>query len=136
MVPTDPVEAIKRGKGHIDTAQDAIDLAAFFRTHTQAMAGKTPVTPAQIDEASILGTNLLTLLRPGHAPTDATPSPQMSEAVDVRDRLWTLLIAGHDLLWQAGAIAFGKTVDDHVPPLQSRVVAKKPAKDPTPAPTK
>jgi len=38
--------------------------------------------------------------------------------VNERDRLWTLVVQGHERLWRAGAYLFGKElVDRMVPPL-------------------
>jgi hypothetical protein len=57
-------------------------------------------------------------LQTGGRATDGTPLP-LSEATELRDRFWTLLLQRHEALWRCGAWIHGQTVDEHVPPLQA-----------------
>ena len=116
-LPKADVEKIRAGKGKLDTARDLIELSSLFEEHATAIAGKHPVTPAEVREASEVGTELVRLLKPSrfHSRSSA-PAP----GTDERDRLWTLLVQGHDRLWRAAAYLFGKKLaDKKVPPLQA-----------------
>ena len=75
-------------------------------------------------ESADVGTQLLGLLRPKGTPRAGT-TKELREAIDQRDRFWTLLVHGHNDLRRAGAWLFGTEVDQHVPPLQSRQRLKK-----------
>lgn len=57
-------------------------------------------------------------LRTGGRAADGTPLP-LAEASELRDRFWTLLLQRHEALWRCGAWIHGRTVDEHVPPLQA-----------------
>lgn len=46
--------------------------------------------------------------------------PSLTEATELRDRFWTLLLQRHKALWRCGAWIYGQEVDSHVPPLQPR----------------
>jgi len=130
-VPKREVEKIQEGRGKIDAAQDCVDLAAFFKRHAAAVRGKTPVTAAMITEAATLGTELLQVLRPTSAKRDRAPQGALKEAIDIRNRLATLLHQRHELARRAGHWLWGDDVDKHVPPLQARAASKrKAAKEP------
>jgi hypothetical protein len=132
LVPAGEVEAIRRGTGRIDNVQDMVDLAAFYWRHAAALAGKTPVTDEMIARSAELGTLLTNALRPAGAAAPAKPA-EIKAAAERRDRIWTLLQRRYDLAWKAGAVLFGRhAVDDHVPPLLSRPVVRKPAPAATP----
>jgi hypothetical protein len=136
LVPAREVEKIREGKGPIDTATDLVDLAALYRKHAARVRGKSPVDAASIQRASALGTELLAVLKPMSAPRTRTVAPEVAQAVEARDRLWTLTVTRHALLRRAGGWLFGDRLDDHVPPLQSRVRvtrSKPPATPPPPA---
>jgi hypothetical protein len=111
------VDDIRAGTGKIDAAHDLVQLAALFLKNTAKIRGKHAITVKEIKDASETGTSLLKTLKPGRArPAKATPAIGVAE----RDRLWTLLVQGHDALWRAGAYLFGRhEVDDKVPSLQA-----------------
>ena len=133
-LPARDVEKIHEGKGPIDLAQDCVDLAALYRRFAHAVVGKTPVTPAQVEEAAKVGSALLTMLQPEGTPAVGTAT-ELSDAVDVRNRLWTMLVTEHKELRGAGAYLFKDKVDAHIPLLQSRVrTKKKPEPEPEPKP--
>jgi len=119
LLPTAKVAALHAGTGKIDTAQDLIGLAALFSANAAAIKGKTAVTSADTTQAAALGSQLLTMLKPTRA-RKTTPAAQAS-AADTRDRLWTLVCTGYDVMWRAGAFLFGPAeIEAKVPALQSR----------------
>lgn len=131
------LEAIEKGRGPRDKAQDCVDLAALFRGGESKIKGKTTVAKAQWNEADEVGSQLLTLLRSGRAK-DAKkkpPPPELTKAIATRDRMWTLLSRDHDhLLRRPGFYLFGEAdVDAHVPALQAHHARKKKAKKNAPA---
>lgn len=112
------VEAIVRGTGNRDIAEDNVALADLFRKHEAKIAGKHPVTKEQIDEAATTGSWLLANMRTESSPTEkAGPKPA---EVDTRDRLGTLLWNAHADLRKVAHYFYGETFDDLAPPLQSR----------------
>jgi hypothetical protein len=123
------VKKIERGKGRKDMGQDAVDLAALYRRHAEAIAGKTPVTDEQVSEAATLGSELAGLVKPKGARRAAPPTA-LAEALGRRDRLWTLIIERHRRLRQAGAYLWVEALDEHVPPLGSRLHVKRKKKTP------
>lgn len=126
LVPEPEVSVIAAGRGARDCAEDCIALSDLFRRHAQALLGKHPVTVAQINEAAEIGAFLITHLRPANAPKGAPVPP--APAVDIRNRLATLLVQQHALLQ---AIAHYFRPDDWeelAPPLGARSVKRqKPA---------
>jgi len=122
LVPGGEIARIRAGRGNIDLANDCRDLAAWFKKNAKALQGKTAVTPEDVAAADAAGLKLLTMLKPEGARREAGAP---SEAVDIRDRFWTLLNRRHEQLWKAGAVLWGRAVDDFVPALQSRVRRKK-----------
>ncbi len=47
------------------------------------------------------------------------------QALEVQSRIWKLVQIQHEELWVHGTQVFGRAVDEFVPPLGSRVFAKK-----------
>ncbi len=121
VLPAHSVDRIREGSGPIDLAQDNIDLAALFTKHDTDIAGKTPVTAAQVVEAATLGTELLKRLKP-----KGTKSKDSAiDEVNIRDRMWTLLVLRYRELRRVGLWFWMDDVDDHVPALQSRSISRK-----------
>lgn len=131
LVPEAEVAVIAAGSGTRDRAEDCVALAALFRNHAAAIAGKHPITTAMIDQAANVGSWLLANLRPADAPK--APSTGPSASVDIRNRLVTLLVNAHNKL-QAIAHYFHPTDwEERVPALNSRrAPRKKPEATPTP----
>ncbi len=125
LIPEREVRAIEEGRGQIDAAGDLTQLPPLYRRHREAIAGKHPVSVADLDRAEQLGQQLLELLRPGAATGPRNVNPKLVASVEARDRLWTLLVGRYELLWRTGAWLFGQKVDEKVPPLQSRRVKRK-----------
>ncbi len=135
-LPPAKVATIKKGSGPRDLAQDCVDLAALFRANAAAIKGKTAIGKDTIDEAGALGERLLAALKPKGAK--GKPSAEVRAAIDLRDRLWTLLVADYPAhARRAGLWIWVDDVDDHVPTLQARAGrrAKKRDAEPAPAPT-
>jgi hypothetical protein len=128
VLPARDVAKIRSGLGPIDSAQDCVDLAALFTKHAKDVKGKTAVTAAHIKQAATVGTDLLKRLKGKRTRTK--PNAGVVDAVDARDRLWTLLVDRHRELRRVGMWIWVDEVDEHVPPLQSRMAPpkKRPAK--------
>lgn len=124
LMPAHEVARIRKGTGDIDIADDCIALARLFTDYAAQIRGKTTITAAEVREASDLGTELRTILRP-KGTRKAPAEPELAMALENRDRLWTLLVERYDLVRRAGAWLFGlEKVSELVPPLGSRVKAK------------
>ena len=92
-----------------------------------------PAAPGPAGAAEV-GSALLARLKPGGARRTRSLDGDRAARADARDRLWTLLVKRHAELWRAGAYLFGRAVDQHVPPLQSRALRTR-KKSPAPAAT-
>lgn len=120
IFPKHVIAKIRSGYGDIDAAGDCVELAALFTKHAAAVRGKTVVNAALVKEAAEVGSKLMTTLRPVRSTAPQTVQEEVREAREVRDRLWTLLVQRHEELRRVGAYLFGvKSLDSHVPPLQS-----------------
>ncbi|MHA7631089.1 hypothetical protein [Corallococcus sp. M7] len=108
------------GEGHRDVVGDCLGLVALFRGHEAKLAGRSPVTPEDVDEVERVAQQLRALLAAPGAAREDSSSPLLFEATETRDRFWTLLTRRHDILWRCGAWLFGRDVDMHVPPLLAR----------------
>lgn len=127
-LPAPEVQRIIKGKGLMDMAQDCVDLAELFKANKAKVASKSPVTDADIEEASTVGNQLLALIKPKTTPRQARS--KVHPEVAKRDALGTLLLQQWALhLRKAGMWIWGDEVDSHVPPLHSHVGHKKKAPD-------
>jgi len=134
LLPDKKVRAIRTGSGALDHARDGVALAELYRASAAALAGKHPFTPAYLDEIAELGERLTRDVTPRGAKRKAAPG---DTGVELRNRLYTLLVRRHADLRRAGYYLFGEAVADKVPGLQAgRVVhrVKKTAPAPAPAP--
>jgi len=123
LLPADRVQAIRAGTGPIDAAMDGADLAALYREYAQALAGKHPFTPDMLDEIARLGGWIVQHVTPtgGREAVAAEPS----EAEDLRNRFWSIVVERHAHARKAGFYLFGDRLDEMVPPLQSRVLGRR-----------
>lgn len=119
------VANIEKGRGPIDAADDLVAYAALYQKHLPSLRGLTAINAAQVRRASELGTELLTLLKPSSVKRDRSRKGAAREAMELRDRLWTLLVRRYAHAECAGGAAWGRSLDEHVPALQSRYVAAK-----------
>jgi len=134
FVPAAEVARMRAGRGKIDGAQDGIDLAAFMLKHWSKISSKTSITKDDLATLDETGRALLALLKPKAGRSEA--SDAVKAALDLRNRVGTLLLAAWRNLWKLGALAVGyDAIDESVPPLQSvSGSGRKPAKPaPTPA---
>jgi hypothetical protein len=127
LIPLDVVAKIHAGRGHIDLANDCVDLAALFRKYAKEIARQHAVTTLQITRAAELGSDLVAVLKPKRA-RKGQKAEVLALALDARNRLWTLLIDGHREVRRLGAFQWVEEVDEHVPALQAyRAGARKKA---------
>jgi hypothetical protein len=127
QLPVSSVESIKKGKGIRDVVNDCIALASLFREHKAALAGKTPVPDSDVERCSIVGSKLQSVLKTTGASSSQAPSDAQVDALDLRDRFWTLLVQYRDAAWRLGALAVGdQKINELVPPLLSRERTKTP----------
>lgn len=131
-LPAVSVEKIRRGRGAIDIASDLIELAALYRKYPSAMTTQKLVTTAHLDRAALLGTELLSRLKPAGTRVTAARSGQAD--VLARDRLATLLWQRHGELRKAAYYLWGDDFERHVPALQSRRTTRKSVPPMPPAP--
>lgn len=73
------VSAIRRGTGHIDTANDLVELSVLFGESGDKLAGQTPVTEADVGRAAELGFQLLDALGQRDLGTDGSSTPARQE---------------------------------------------------------
>ncbi len=125
VLPAADVQRIMKGKGASDVAQDCVDLAQLFTVNAAAVKGKTPVTQAQIGEATQVGDQLLALIKPKGTP--GQPLNKTNAAVAARDQVAALMVAQYAQLRRAGMWIWVDDVDANVPPLHSHAGHKKKA---------
>lgn len=113
------ISEIRKGRGAGDSANDAGVLAQLFRDNWATVQGLTPVTKELVEEAGEVGAKLLQLLKPG-AGKGAPSQQELEKLRDQRNRLWTLLVAGHSELSAAAYWKWREGYRAHVPALQGR----------------
>jgi len=119
------VERIAKGVGAPDSVQDLADLAAMYREKAAELKGHTFVTADLLAEAETLAGELQGLLRPKGARRTGS-SQELKDALELRARLWTLLVQRHTEARELAPMLFGLAqADAKVPALQSRVGAKR-----------
>lgn len=129
LVPRQKVDAIRRGRGPRDMAEDCVALAHLLRESGPALAGKHPVPAETIERAAAVGTRLLQELRKDGAPAEKAA---MSPAVDIRNRMATLLVQRHERLQAVAFYFHGASYEEHAPPLNSRRASRRAGDKPAP----
>jgi hypothetical protein len=114
------VAEIRKGRGAGASAHDAGVLAQLFRDNWATVQGLTPVTKELVEEAGEVGAKSLQVLKPGAGKGSATQL-ELERLRDLRNLLWTLLVAGHSDLRAAGYWQWREQFRAHVPALQARV---------------
>ena len=123
------LEKIEQGTGALDASQDCVDLVALYNKNPQLLE-HTPATKNMLQNAAKTGSELVLLLKSAAAPKDNVQPEKLRASAEIRDRLWTLLAQGHELLLQAGTLIYGtKKVHRLVPKLQSREVKPRDKKE-------
>ena len=121
------VAKIAKGHGPMDEASDCVALKRLFTENPDAIE-QTPVTWEQVQRCGEVGTKLLRLLKPARGRIVA--DPELSAAMDLRDRFWTLVLRRYDQLWRCGAFMFGpEKVDAIVVPLQGTRPRRRPVRE-------
>ena len=119
LVPAERVEAIRKGRGPLDKARDAVAIPGMFREFNAVLAGKHPLPAEMLLNLATHGDWLVQQIQPigvQQAPAERDP------AALVRDQIWALIRQRHEHLREAGVVIFGlRSVDDHIPLLTSRV---------------
>lgn len=122
LIPEGPVERVLQGSGPIDNAADLVRLTALFREHAHVLKGCTLFTPALLEEAERVGTDLQNELRSGKLPAKAKEvDPALVLARDDRARFGTLLAQSYAELQRVAR--FRKL--DSIPSLQARKPLRK-----------
>jgi hypothetical protein len=93
-------------------ASSCVACASVYRLHASELAGKFPITPAQVREASLQATELLELIAPKGASQE---NAAVNADIDLRNRMFTLLIQDYDEAFRAGPWLFGNRAGDLVP---------------------
>jgi hypothetical protein len=73
------VAAIRQGAGHLDTANDLVELSMLFRDERATLAGKTQVTDAEAERADELGFLIIDALGQRDVGTDGLSAPAKHE---------------------------------------------------------
>jgi hypothetical protein len=124
-------EAVRHLSRH-DVIGTCMTFSELLRRNEARVAGRSPVTAADLDEADQTVTQLRVLLSPRSGAQAELTLPSLVESTQLRDRFWTLLKQRHDLLWRCGAWLYGREVDTRVPPLQA-VYTLLPRQQPVPS---
>jgi len=132
LVPKPELDAIIEGRGSRDMAEDNVALAQLFRKHELKIAGKHALTKEQIDRAAIVGTFLLANLKVRGAPSNQTDS----KAIEIRNRLATLLVKRHERLQAVAHYFYGNAWEEKVPSLHSRSIKRHKPDEPPAEPNK
>jgi hypothetical protein len=91
LVSSETVTDIRAGQGHIDTANDLVALSALFSSSWAEIQGKTAATMAEVQQAALLGPQLLAALG---VRDQSRVSP--GEASERRARAFSLLVRAYD----------------------------------------
>lgn len=94
LVDATAVARIREGSGNIDKANDLVALAALFSQSWDDIHDKTAIVQAQIDEAALLGPNLLLALA-------EEPLPKSDNANDTRQRAFSHLVGTYNEIRRA-----------------------------------
>ncbi len=124
LVPKAEVDRIKAGQGVIDAARDVLAIVKLTSKYPVTKP-KLMSTPQELAEMVKRANALLALAKKVGARSHAAEA--YHQALEVQSRIWKLVQRQHEVLWIHGTQVFGREVDEFVPPLGSRVVAKKAA---------
>ncbi|WNG17738.1 hypothetical protein [Cystobacter fuscus] len=117
LLPDSDVDEVWLHARH-DVIEDCVALVALFRRNAARIAGRSPVTSEEVDEAERLIGQLRMVL--GQQGSVKHEENALFRAIEMRDRFWTLLNQRYDVLWRCGAWLYGRAVAERVPPLPVR----------------
>jgi len=126
LVSRREVESIRENRGPVDAARGVLAMIALL-DRSLDMKKRSLVSDDALGEMKTRAQKLLTLAQP--RGRRRRTNPELTRAIDTQARVWTLLVRQYDLLWQEAVRIFGRKVDDHVPPLGSRVLSKRKAEE-------
>ncbi len=98
LVSRDRVAAIRAGSGHIDTANDLVQLAALFDEIWDVIHDRTPILRPMVERAAALGLELHTVLGSRRLDDAFPPAP---DAQRIKERSFTLFATGYDTCCRA-----------------------------------
>jgi hypothetical protein len=98
LVSRERVAAIRAGSGHLDTANDLVQLSTLFGEIWDVARDRTPILRPMVDRAAELGLKLHAMLgsRRLEDPLAPTPDPRRT-----RDRGFTLFVGAYDACTRA-----------------------------------
>lgn len=117
------VDRIAAGRGAVDTAKDLVDLARLHAAHGLVGPGGA-ITTAQVARAEFVGKTLREKIRPRGLGRPSVRTDPQRAAVDLRDRLWTVLVETYALVEGAGGFVWGRRMPAHIPALNARTVPR------------
>jgi hypothetical protein len=122
LLNADVVAKIRKGSGHVDTANDLVALAALFKSEWSKVSSKTAVEKSEIDRAEELGPAVMIAV----AARKAGSKPGDSEGQ--RSRAFTLLANAYDDCRRALAYLRWKEedADSIAPSLYKKKAGRKP----------
>jgi hypothetical protein len=91
LLPVQTVAEIRAGHGHVDTANDLVALAALFSSSWSDIQGKTAATQTEVQQAALLGPQLLAALG---VRDQGRVAPR--EAAERRTRTFSLMVRAYD----------------------------------------
>jgi hypothetical protein len=122
LVDATAVARIREGSGNIDKANDLVALAALFSQSWDVIHDKTAITREQVDEAALLGPNLLLALA-------EEPLPKSDNASDTRQRAFSHLVTTYDEIRRA--VTFVRwaegDADTYAPSLYAKTRKRRPS---------
>jgi hypothetical protein len=98
LVSRERVAAIRAGSGHLDTANDLVQLSALFGEIWDVARDHTPVIRPMVDRAAELGLKLHAVLGSRRLDDPLAPAPDPRRT---RERGFTLLVKAYDACTRA-----------------------------------
>jgi hypothetical protein len=117
------VDRIAAGRGAVDTAKDLADLARLHTVYGLVGDGSA-ITAAQVARAEFVGGVLREKIRPRGLGRPNGRTIDQRAAVDLRNRLWTVLVDTYALVERAGGFVWGRRMPAHIPALVARLVPR------------
>lgn len=111
---------LSAGRGAIAAARDLQSGAAWLAAHPDICA-RLPLRPEQLARADALAAELVPRLR----PRGARRRPERNDAIEIRNRLWTLLVRRYREVRRVAYWIWGDEFDAYAPPLGSRFGARR-----------
>ena len=113
---------VGKDRGAVDVGAECAALASLLQRRAADIEGQTPAGEADVSRAVEVASALRALFKPAGAARK--PGPDGVSPIEVRDRLWTLLVIRHERLWAVGAYVYGHAVDEHVPALHAPIATR------------